>query len=77
VAVSLKEIEAMVDLLDPTDQVRLLRYLMLRLADPLEADAPKGSEVTRAWQEFKRVGERLAASSNFHSLSQAIIDMRR
>jgi hypothetical protein len=76
-AVSLKELEAMVDSLGPTDQVRLLQYLIPRLADAVLAGEANPADAARAWQEFRRVGERLAATSNGESLTQAISDMRR
>jgi hypothetical protein len=75
-AVSLKEVEAMVEALAPTDQVRLLQYLVPRVADALLADEPDPAGANRAWREFRRVGERPAAP-NGQSITQAISDMRR
>ncbi len=74
---SLEEIEAMVDALEPKDQVRLLQYLVPRLADSVLAGESSNADVDDAWREFRRVGERLAAKSNGESITQAISDMRR
>jgi hypothetical protein len=76
-AASLKEIEAMVDALAPTDQARLLQYLAPRVACPFPAAEPDRPNAISAWQEFRRVSERLAATSNGQSLTQAITDMRQ
>jgi hypothetical protein len=76
-AASLKEVEAMVDALAATDQVRLLEYLVPRVADALLAGEPDRAGADRAWREFRRVGERLAAAPNGQSITQAISDMRR
>lgn len=75
-AASLKEIEAMVDALETTDQVRLLQYLLPRLADTVQTDKADHAGADSAWQEFRRVGERLAATANGQSITQAISDMR-
>ena len=76
-AISLKEVEAMVDALETSDQVRLLRYLVPRLADAvLSAEIPAGS-ADSAWQDFRRIGERLAAAPSGQSITQSIGDMRR
>jgi hypothetical protein len=79
-AVSLEQIEAMVDELAPTDQVRLLQYLVPRLADALltrDASRDKTPHVGDAWLEFRRVGDRLAAMPIAESLTRAISDLRR
>jgi hypothetical protein len=76
-ATTLKEVEAMVDALAATDQVRLLQYLVPRIADAVLAGEPKRVGTDSAWQEFRRVGERLAAAPNGQSITQAISDMRR
>lgn len=76
-AASLKEVEAMVDALGATDQVRLLQYLVPRVADAVLANEADRADVDRAWQEFRRVGERLAAAPNGQSITQSISDMRR
>jgi hypothetical protein len=76
-AVSLKEVEAMVDALGPMDQMRLLEFLLPRLTEAVIAHVPAGSDAATAWREFRRVGERLAASSNGQSITQAVSDMRR
>jgi len=75
--VSLKEVEALVDALEPTDQVRLLQYLVPLLADAVLAGESDRADVKGAWREFRRVGDRLAAASNGDSITQAISDMRR
>jgi len=76
-AVTLKDVEAMVDTLGPTDQVRLLQYLVPRLADAVLAGESERPDAVGAWREFRRVGERLAATSNGESITQTISDMRR
>ena len=76
-AVSLKEIEALVDALGPADQLRLLQYLVPRPADAVLAGEPDRVDAADAWREFRRVGERLAATSNGESITQTISDMRR
>jgi hypothetical protein len=76
-AISLKEVEAMVDALPAADQVRLLQYLVPRLADAVLAGEPDRASLDRAWQEFRRVGDRLAAAPKGQSITQAITDMRR
>ena len=38
---------------------------------------PDAESLAAAWREFRRVGERLAATSNGVSITQAISDMRR
>jgi hypothetical protein len=76
-AVSLREVEAMVDALGPADQVRLLQYLVPRLADAVLSEGPSGDDGERAWQEFRRVGRRLASMPAGSSVTQAISDMRR
>jgi len=76
-AASLKEIETLVDELATTDQVRLLQYLVPRLADAVLAGNSDRSGADNAWLEFRRVGQRLAATSNGQSLTQTLSDMRR
>jgi len=76
-AASLKEVEAMVDALPARDQARLLEYLAPRVADAALASRLDRAGADGAWREFRRVGERLAASSNGKSITQAITDMRR
>jgi hypothetical protein len=76
-AVSLQEVEALVDALAPSDQVRLLQYLVPRLADAVLAGESGHADAAVAWSEFRSVGQRLAATSNGESLTQAISDMRR
>jgi hypothetical protein len=75
--VSLQEIEAMVDALEPSDQVRLLQYLVPRLAEAMLSGEPGRADAAGAWREFRRVGERLAATSNGESITQTISEMRR
>jgi len=81
--VPLNEIEAMVDALPPADQVRLLRILVPKLAEAvLAAEANgngHGTNGTGAWHEFRRVGERLAAtpSPDGVSVTQTLFDTRR
>lgn len=70
---SLKQIEAMVDALGPQDRARLLQYLIPRIG---EREVKHGSG-EQAWEEFRRVGSRLAATSNGESITQAITDSRR
>ncbi|MBI5762899.1 MAG: hypothetical protein HZA51_05160 [Planctomycetes bacterium] len=67
----------MVDALEPTDQVRLLQYLVPRLAQAVLAGESNHIDAGGAWQEFRQVGERLAATSNGESITQTISDMRR
>jgi hypothetical protein len=74
---SLKEVEALVDSLAKADQVRLLQYLLPRVADVVGGSATAGSGGEDAWLEFRRVGERLAATENGESITQSITDMRR
>jgi hypothetical protein len=74
---TLEEVEAMIDALEPTDQVRLLQYLVPRLADAVLAGSSARTDADAAWREFRRVGERLAAASNGESITQSISDMRR
>jgi hypothetical protein len=76
-AVSLQEVEAMVDALGPMDKVRLLEYLVPRLTGAVLAGEQSEIDTAKAWQDFRRVGERLAATSNGQSITQAISDMRR
>jgi len=76
-AVTLKEVEAMVDALGSSDRLRLLQYLVPLLADAVPAGETDGTDAEAAWREFRRVGERLAATSNGVSITQAISDMRR
>jgi hypothetical protein len=76
-AVSLQEVEAMVDALGPTDQMRLLEYLVPRLTGAPLANESSEADASKSWREFRRVGERLAAASNGQSITQAISDMRR
>lgn len=75
--VSLKDLEAIVDSLNPEDRLRLLQYLVPRLGDVPAGSEPSHNHAARAWQEFRSVGERLAATSNGVSLTQAVSDMRR
>jgi hypothetical protein len=75
--VTLKDIEAMVDALGSEDRHRLLQYLLPRLTDTGTAGEPVSADLDRAWHEFRRVGERLAATSNGVSITRAITDMRR
>ena len=67
----------MVDALEPMDQVRLLQYLVPRLTDAMLAGNAGRTDADSAWREFRRVGDRLAATSNGESITQAISDMRR
>jgi hypothetical protein len=76
-AASLKEVEAMVGALGPSDQVRLLEFLLPRLTEAVMSGAPAQVDAVAAWQEFRRVGERLAATSNGQSITQSVTDMRR
>jgi len=76
-AASLKEVEALVDALEATDKVRLMQYLIPQLAEAMLAAEPDRHGAENAWQEFRRVGDRLAATSNGQSITQVITDMRR
>lgn len=76
-AVTLKDVEAMVDALGSQDRLRRLQYLVPRLSDAVPAGEPDRADGADAWREFRRVGERLAATSNGESITRAISDMRR
>lgn len=76
-AVSLREVEVLIDSLAATAQVLLLQYLIPRLAETMRTMEPDRAGTENAWQEFRRVGERLAATSNGQSITQTITDMRR
>jgi hypothetical protein len=54
-----------------------LQYLVPRLADAVLSEGPPGDDGERAWQEFRRVGRRLASMPAGPSVTQAISDMRR
>ncbi|MCC7290587.1 MAG: hypothetical protein IT449_00835 [Phycisphaerales bacterium] len=74
---ALKQIEAMVDALGPLDRVRLLEYLVPRVADVVLATEAARGDTAAAWREFRRIGERLASASNGESLTEAVCAMRR
>jgi hypothetical protein len=74
-AVSLKEVEVMVEALDARDQIQLVQYLFPRLAEAALANERPSSE--QAWREFRRVGERVAAIPPIASATEMISEMRR
>lgn len=77
-AASLVEIEALVDQLELADQARLVQRLVPRLTEALTTRQTTSEDAARAWQEYRRVGERLAASDAVGgSMTQEISDMRR
>jgi hypothetical protein len=76
-AVSLKEVEAIVDALAPSDQASLLVYLLPRVAKAGRASDGNRVGDASAWQEFRVVGQRLAADVSGQSITQAVSDMRR
>jgi hypothetical protein len=69
-------VENLVDELGVAERVRLLQYLVPRIA---EAFAPKPSSPPgTAWRMFREVGAELAAGSLAgESITQAVSDMRR
>lgn len=75
---TLREVEAMVDALDPTDQIRLLTYLAPRIAMGVLGPKQETMDAATAWREFRAVGERLASlSGKGESITQAVSNMRR
>lgn len=74
---SLEEVKAIIVALEFDDQARLLEFLLLRLAMTTMPSTPVEADAAAAWQEFRRVGERLAAMSNGQSVTQAVSGMRR
>lgn len=77
--VSLNEVEAMVDSLTPSDQVRLLRYLVPRLAGSVMAREANAVGTEASWEAFRAVGDRVAATPavNGESMTIAVSQMRR
>ena len=61
---TLEEVKQLVDHLAPLDQVRLIEYLVSRLASAVaeaQSAVPAGPEsAAGAWEEFFRLGEELA-----------------
>jgi hypothetical protein len=76
-AASLKEVEAIVDALAPSDQASLLAYLLPRVANAMRAGEGNRADGGSAWKEFRAVGQRLASTLNGQSITQAVSDMRR
>ncbi|HZL34669.1 MAG TPA: hypothetical protein VFC78_05110 [Tepidisphaeraceae bacterium] len=86
-APSVIEIEALIERLDLKDQVLLLQFLTPKIAAGVLADGRRDASVTEnaeadadaLWQEYRKVGERLAATSvpGAASLTDAVSEMRR
>jgi hypothetical protein len=74
---SLEKVKAMIVALEFDDQARLLEFLLLRLAKTTMPSIPVEADAVAAWQEFRRVGERLAATSSNQSITRVASDMRR
>ncbi|HXE53833.1 MAG TPA: hypothetical protein VN541_12500, partial [Tepidisphaeraceae bacterium] len=75
-------IKAAVEQLELSDQVRLLEYLTPKVAGAVLAgsQAPAESDAaTAAWQRYRTVGERLAATSTSGaaSITETVNQMRR
>jgi hypothetical protein len=82
-ATTLEEVQCLVDRLSPLDQVRLLEYLVPRLARAVaaaQAAEPAPSDAnSEAWQRLFRIGDQIADSAKPgpQTLTQALISMRR
>jgi hypothetical protein len=76
---TLGEIKAAVEQLDLPDQVRLLEYLTPKVARGVLAGPQNLGKADAAWQQYRSIGHRLAATSNSGapSLTEAVSEMRR
>ena len=80
---TLDEIKHLADNLAPLDQVRLIEYLVPRLARVVaeaQSAAPAGSgRSTDAWEEFLRLGEELAHRDrpDLSTLTASVLSSRR
>ena len=78
---TLGEIEASIDQLDLSDQVRLLQFLAPKIAEAVLTPPPSASEQdpNAAWLRYRALGDRLAATSvaGAASLTEEVSKMRR
>jgi hypothetical protein len=80
-AKTLGEIEASIEQLDVSDQVRLLQFLAPKIANAILSPQPSASErdPSAAWLRYRALGDRLAATSipGAASLTEEVSKMRR
>lgn len=82
-AATLDEVKRLADDLAPMDQVRLIEYLVPRLAQAVAEAQHAASGVPRqctdAWEVFLRLGENLAHSDRpeMSTLTAAVLSSRR
>lgn len=80
---TLEEAQRLVDRLTPLDQVRLLEYLIPRIARAVasaQSAGPAASDTdANAWRDFFRLGEALAKpdSPGSETMTAAVLSMRR
>lgn len=80
-AVTLDQIQRLIDQLTPLEQIRLLEYLTPRIEHVIAAKqpSPRKPASAEAWRTFFHLGDALAASDrpDAPTLTQSVLTMRR
>jgi hypothetical protein len=77
---ALHQVQRLVEQLSPHEQAHVLASLALRMAQMVASTSyPTPPETARAWEEFFRLGDALAASDTpaADTLTAAVLAMRR
>jgi hypothetical protein len=74
---ALKQAEMLIDILNPDERVRLLKYLAPRLEEP-SAAPEKATDADAAWEAFREIGRRIEKlPTHGMSATDTVSDMRR
>jgi hypothetical protein len=75
---TLKQAEALVDLLEPEERVLLIQYIAPKLIQGTEKQTAGKDSDDAAWQAYRKIGREIAAiPRNVASATQLVSDMRR